>query len=180
VCIRRDMVPSAARTPTLSHSPEVAPLLIPSEDGPDARAVPPPLLGPPPFLRSGRPQREEGFFVDKTTNTHEKLFVFGRRGPALLMHAVKLLLFGSVIMLAVLLVELAGDILAVGAWLMILAVLPPLFVIIEAPNSIQTLNMVLPRFSPAQRQAAPSASGRQAVGEPRDAAAGRRSPRSRR
>jgi len=118
--------------------------------------------------------------VDKTTNTHEKLFVFGRRGPALLMHAVKLLLFGSVIMLAVLLVELAGDILAVGAWLMILAILPPLFVIIEAPNAIQTLNMVLPRFSPAHRQAVPSASGWKAVGEPRDAAAGRRSPRSRR
>mmetsp|Transcript_10060 Transcript_10060/g.24625 ORF Transcript_10060/g.24625 Transcript_10060/m.24625 type:complete len:739 (-) Transcript_10060:31-2247(-) len=142
VAIRLRLIPSSSRTCVLVHTPETAPLLLIPDTG-DSDSAPASLLGLPPFLvKKQRPVANSGFFSDKKTNPHERLFFLGRRGPAFLMHSIKLLLFGSVIMLAVLFVKLWSEVLAIGAWLLVLAVLSPLFVVSAMPQVIQTFNMV--------------------------------------
>mmetsp|Transcript_12360 Transcript_12360/g.19485 ORF Transcript_12360/g.19485 Transcript_12360/m.19485 type:complete len:469 (+) Transcript_12360:91-1497(+) len=75
-------------------------------------------------------------------NKHQRLFWFGRKGHAFLIHTLKLLMFGSVIIVANVCVKMQGDLMSRSVWLFVAALMPPILTLMTVPLSIQTLNFV--------------------------------------
>uniref|UniRef100_A0A6U5Z8U4 MLO-like protein n=1 Tax=Guillardia theta TaxID=55529 RepID=A0A6U5Z8U4_GUITH len=82
-------------------------------------------------------------FSSQRLNRHQQLFWFGSHGPSVMVHACKLLLFGSVINLAVVFVELQAALPAERKLLVLgLALVSPVLTLLTMPLTIQTLNLV--------------------------------------
>jgi len=73
---------------------------------------------------------------------HQALFWFGRSGKHVIIHMVKLVLFGSVINLAVVAVELRSQMMDKSVFLLLVALIPPIVTLILTPRNLQLLNLV--------------------------------------
>mmetsp|Transcript_38397 Transcript_38397/g.90634 ORF Transcript_38397/g.90634 Transcript_38397/m.90634 type:complete len:998 (-) Transcript_38397:84-3077(-) len=78
----------------------------------------------------------------KIPTKHQALFWFGTRGKGFMIHMVKLLLFSSVISLAVVAVELRIELAETSIFLLVFALLPPALTLFMTPRNLQLLNLV--------------------------------------